>query len=382
MPDATTTLITCPQCDLPQHPIALSGGGAAHCARCNALLYRHHPQGLERSLAFALTALVCFIIGNAFPLLSLEIGSDRVEARLIDTAWAIQRDGMGIVAGLLLLATFIVPLIQILAMLYVLLPLQLGRRARLAAHIVPLLGQLRHWSMIEVFVLGALVALVKLQSMAQVVPGIALWACIGLMLSLTAAVVAFDPRHVAERLAALQPEAAHPGFGESHPPGHLASVWAFVIAAAILYIPANLLPIMTTETLFDRQSDTILSGIAYLWHSGSWPLALIVFVASVAVPLLKLLALVLLAASVQWGLDWDPLQRTRLYRLVELVGKWSMVDVFVVALLVALVQSKTLVTITAGPAAFAFAAVVVLTMFAAMSFDPRQIWKHPENVHD
>lgn len=165
-------------------------------------------------------------------------------------------------------------------------------------------------------------------------------------------------------------------------PGSLGRVWAFVIAAAILYVPANLLPIMTTETLFDRQSDTILSGVAYLWHSGSWPLALIVFIASVAVPMLKLLSLVLLAVSVQWRLDWDPLQRTKLYRLVELVGKWSMVDIFVVALLGALVQLQSLAAITAGPAALAFAAVVVLTMFAAMSFDPRLIWDSMERADD
>lgn len=376
--------ITCPQCDLPQHRIALDAGDAAHCARCHAMLYRHHPHGLERSLAFAITALVCFIIGNAFPLIGLEIAGDRVEARLIDTAWAIQRDGMALVAGLLLLATFVIPLLQILAILYVLLPLHLGRRAPLMEHIIPLLGQLRHWSMVEVFVLGVLVALVKLQTMAHVVPGIALWACIGLMLSLTAAVVAFDSGQVVARVAELQSGdrlASPPELPEPHGSGRLGNVWAFVIASAILYIPANLLPIMTTETLFDRQSDTILSGIAYLWHSGSWPLALIVFIASVAVPLLKLLALVLLAVSVQWQMDWDPLQRTRLYRLVELVGKWSMVDIFVVALLVTLVQLKALATITAGPAAFAFAAVVVLTMFAAMSFDPRQIWNHPDDAH-
>lgn len=157
-------------------------------------------------------------------------------------------------------------------------------------------------------------------------------------------------------------------------PHSLARTWAFLIAAAILYAPANLLPIMVTDTLFGTQSDTIMSGVAYLWHTGSWPLALIVFIASIAVPLMKLGALLLLAVSVQWRLPWDPLSRTRLYRLVELVGKWSMVDIFVIALMVALVQLKVIATINAGPAALAFGAVVVLTMLSAMSFDPRLIW--------
>lgn len=360
--------ICCPHCDLQQRGISLKTGEAAVCARCDATLYRHHPHGPERALAFALTALVCFFIANTFPLLGLEVGGDRVEARLLDAAWAIQRDGMAWVASLLLLTTFVAPLLQILALLLVLLPLRLGYRPTFVGRALPLLAELKHWSMVEVFMLGVLVALVKLQSLAQVIPGIALWAFAGLMLSLTAALAAFDPRQVRGQLA-LPPSPPHPRTQNS-----LSRVWALVGAALILYIPANVLPIMTFETLLDRQSDTIFSGIAYLWYSGSWPLALIVFIASVAVPLLKLLALLLLAVSVQWRLDWDRLQRTRLYRLVELVGKWSMVDIFVVALLGALVQLKALATITAGPAALAFAAVVVLTMLAANSFDPRQIW--------
>lgn len=157
-------------------------------------------------------------------------------------------------------------------------------------------------------------------------------------------------------------------------PDSLTRTWALLLAAAILYIPANLLPIMVTRSLFGVQEDTIMSGIVYLWLSGSIGLALVVFIASILVPLLKLLALALLAASVRLGPRWRPRQRTRLYRLLEAVGRWSMLDIFVVALLAALVQIQSLASITAGPGAAAFGAVVVLTMLASMSFDPRQIW--------
>lgn len=150
--------------------------------------------------------------------------------------------------------------------------------------------------------------------------------------------------------------------------------WALLAGAYILYIPANLLPIMETRSLFGVQEDTIMSGIVYLWLSGSIGLALVVFVASIMVPLLKLLALTLLAASVHFRPTWRPRQRTRLFRIVEAVGRWSMLDIFVVALLAALVQIKALASITAGPGAAAFGAVVVLTMLAAMSFDPRLLW--------
>lgn len=157
-------------------------------------------------------------------------------------------------------------------------------------------------------------------------------------------------------------------------PDSIQRAWAFLIAAYILYVPANVLPIMETGSLFGSQKDTIMSGIVYLWTSGSWPLAAIVFIASVMVPLLKLLALTLLLVTVQRRSVWQPVQRTRLYRLVELIGRWSMLDIYVVTILVALVQLQSLATIRAEAGAVAFGAVVVLTMFAAMAFDPRLIW--------
>ena len=150
--------------------------------------------------------------------------------------------------------------------------------------------------------------------------------------------------------------------------------WALLIAAYALYLPANLLPIMETQSLFGVQSDTIMSGVAFLWHSGSWVLALIVFSASIVVPLLKLLSLTVLLVSVQRRRPGPALPRARLYRLLELIGRWSMLDVYVVAILVALVQAQSLATMAPGPGVLAFAAVVVLSMLATMAFDPRLIW--------
>ena len=161
-------------------------------------------------------------------------------------------------------------------------------------------------------------------------------------------------------------------------PASLAATWALTLAAAILYVPANLLPMMTTASLLGSQEDTIMSGVIFLWQSGSWPLAVLVFFASVMVPLLKILALIYLAASAQRRSPHRLVQRTRLYRLVEFVGRWSMLDIFVVTVLAALVRLQSLATIKAGPGALAFGAVVVLTMLASMAFDPRLIWDGPE----
>jgi len=157
-------------------------------------------------------------------------------------------------------------------------------------------------------------------------------------------------------------------------PHSISRTWAFLIAAYILYIPANLLPIMETRSLFGAQGDTIMSGVVFLWVSGSWPLALLVFFASIVIPMLKLLALTILTISVQRKSNWQPHQRASLYRFVELVGRWSMLDIYVATLLVALVQFKSFATIQAGPGAVAFGAVVVLTLLSANSFDPRYIW--------
>ncbi|MGM3275526.1 paraquat-inducible protein A [Ralstonia sp. 24A2] len=157
-------------------------------------------------------------------------------------------------------------------------------------------------------------------------------------------------------------------------PDSLMRCWALLIAAMAMYLPANMLPVMITDTLVGTQQDTIMSGIVYLWTSGSWHLAIIVFIASFFVPLAKLGILAVLCLSVQQRWRWNPRFRTRLYVIVEAVGRWSMLDVFVVALLAGLVHLSTLAVIKPGPGVGPFAAVVVLTMFAARCFDPRLIW--------
>ncbi len=149
---------------------------------------------------------------------------------------------------------------------------------------------------------------------------------------------------------------------------------ALVVAAAILYVPANVLPIMTTDQLGVSEPSTIIGGVVLLWHHGSYPIAAVIFIASVMVPMGKLFALVYLCWSVSRGHQAGPRQRTVMYRVTEFVGRWSMVDVFVVAILVALIQLGGLLVIRPGAAALAFSGVVIVTMIAAESFDPRLIW--------
>ncbi|MEM5460753.1 paraquat-inducible protein A [Paraburkholderia phytofirmans] len=415
-------LIACHECDLLQREAPLTGESVLRCCRCGAELYRNHPDSLDRALAFTVTAIVLFVIGNAFPIVGLSVNGDLVETTLLGAVRVLYRDGMWPIAGLVFVTTFLMPLMQMSAMAYLLFPLWRRRLPYRPDIVFRVLHLARPWGMTEVLILGMLVALVKLAHIASVVPGVALWTFGALMLILAAASAAFDPHDLWQRIgghyrAAPGPEelaepaartamasglmtchdcglltkaaphvhdASCPRCGahlHERKPASIARTWAFLIAAMVLYIPANMLPVMNTSSLFGSAKDTIMSGVVYLWTSGSWPLAIIVFIASIAVPMLKIIAIMFLVISTQRRSLAMLQQRTRVYRVVELVGRWSMLDIYVITILVALVQFNALATIQAGPAAVAFGAVVVLTMFAAMSFDPRLIWDATEHDH-
>ena len=168
----------------------------------------------------------------------------------------------------------------------------------------------------------------------------------------------------------------------SRKPRSISRTWALIIAALVFYVPAMLFPVTHTTSFAGVQSDTILSGVIFFIQTGSWPVALIIFIASVFVPLLKILILIMLLISVQFRWHWRPVDRTRLYRLTEAIGRWSMHDIFVVTILVALVHFGTLANIAAGSGAIYFAAVVVVTMFAAETFDARLMWDNLEERDD
>jgi paraquat-inducible protein A len=322
-------------------------------------------------------------------------------------------DGMWPLALLVLGVTILAPLAKLLATVYVLLPLRFGRRVRGMAGMFRATEIMQPWAMLEVFLLGVIVAYVKLSDLAKLELGVALIAFVALILTMIAAEVALDPREVWDRLGrqatarGLRPSASRSLVGchacdqvcrlthgeharcprcgatlHRRKPHSLARTWALLIAACILYIPANLLPVMTVTSFGQGEPDTILSGVKTLIAAGMWPVALLVFFASITVPVLKIVAMIFLLISVQRGSRWRPRDRTVLYRMVESVGRWSMVDIFMISILVALVNLGSIASIVPGPGAIAFAAVVILTMIAAMTFDPRLIWDARERARD
>lgn len=417
-------LIACECCGTIFRRHTLQRGETATCARCGTMLWRYSGITLSGWLALTLTALIVFVVANAYPVIGMTVQGITREASLLDAVAMTWNQGYYATAIMTCLAGFVLPLVLLLLLLWVLLPLARGREPLGFRPVVRMLGLLRPWCMVPVFLLGVLVSVVKLASMASISPEPGLFAFGALTVLLTlvdrlsphalwrfAEQIHVVPVHVPKLKAQHeltgchvcgQVQAVHVGdqnvqqnvgeqrgalLHEAHrcircdavvhqrKPASLARTWALLIAAVALYIPANVLPIMNIQSLFFGDSGhTILGGVVDLWQSGSWDIALVVFIASIVVPLVKMIALTVLASSAQRGSQFNLRQRTRLYEMLEFIGQWSMLDVFVVILLAALAHFQGLMEISAGPAAGAFGLVVILTMLAAMSFDPRIAW--------
>ena len=403
-------LIACHDCDHLYRYEPIPAGGKASCHYCGSLLYKHIPDSLNRSLALYFTALILFVIANIFPFLSLELGGRVVENVLLSGGWAMYQLGMGELGLLIFLTSIVFPLIVIFGMLYLLISVRFGHEPPAAGPVYRMINALIPWSLVGVFMLGVLIAIVKLQDLANVIIGPALFALAALIVFYTAARANFDPR-------VLWPETSSPALDLSsslsatdvnilnchtcglvnveesgyqycvrcssplHHRKHnsIEATWALLSAATLLLIPANVYPVMTVIRFGQGEPNTILSGVSHLIESGMWGLAMIVFIASIVVPVMKLIVLSFLLITVQNKSVWRPRDRTMLYRVTEVVGAWSMVDIFLVGLLSALVSLDALSTIRPGIGAVFFAGVVVITMFAAQTFDPRLIW---DNVND
>jgi paraquat-inducible protein A len=422
-------LRACPDCGLVQLVPALAAGASAHCQRCDATLRHNHRDPMTGTLALCLSALVLFAIAASAPLLQVSSGGQVHVANLFSGPVGLEEDGMWELAAVVLLATVGAPLAKLGCTLYVLLALRLPHPPRHIRTVFAWAMRLSRWSMIEIYLLGVFVAYVKLGALVRIEIGTALYALGLLLLTMVAADAMLDraavweemerrgvPRapidHAATIAAAAAvargaPDGSGPAGGGSgaraigcHTCGLVSVVpdgahahcprcggslrrrrrdsimgaWALSAAALVLYLPANVYPVLTVIQLGTGQPSTILGGVRELIAAGLWPLALLVFFASIAVPVLKLISLGFLLISTQLRSRWRLHDRTTLYRVVEGIGRWSMIDVFMISILVALVHFGVLVTINPGPGAIAFAAVVILTMFAAECFDPRLMW--------
>ena len=200
----SASLIACHECDLLQREAPLPARGIARCARCGAVLYRDKPDGLDRTLAYSLGAAVLFVVANAFPIVGLEAQGQRTSTTLLGTVQTLYDEDMRLVAGLVFVTTFLMPALEIGALIYMLLPLKLGRVPHGLPAVFRLVHAVRPWGMVEVFMLGTLVSLAKLAHLAHVVPGVALWSFGALMFLVAAAASSFDSRALWARVEAAR----------------------------------------------------------------------------------------------------------------------------------------------------------------------------------
>ncbi len=401
--DTLPQLRECPGCGLLQTVPALSPGMSAQCARCPTILRRVSAHRLDHIIALTAAALVLLVVMCTSALMSVQTLGIRHVADLFSGPQELVRQEMAPLAAVVLFVTVLAPLVRLVGTLYVLVRAHEPHPPRHLRRVFALCERLRPWSMIDVFVLGVFVAYAKLGGLVEIGLRAGVYALFALTVVFVWVDAALDREKVWERLDHGDRPDAIPGHGAGavgcetcglvslpqpedprcprcsgmlHPrrPNSVARTWALVIAAAILYIPANYYPVLTVVQLGARMPSTILGGVEELIQTREYPLAALVFFASILVPVLKLVGLSVMLTATQTGHVGWLRDRTRLYHIVRFIGRWSMIDIFMESLLGALVTFGAAITIQPGVGALAFCAVVVLTMFAAETFDPRLMW--------
>ncbi len=399
-----TELVLCRHCDLVQHLPELAPGEEAGCLRCGNYLDARHPDAVVRPVLYASSALFMLLLANLFPFVSMYAAGNSNQMSFFDTSSVLFAQHQQWLALLVWLFIQAVPAACMLAIIY----LKLGMLYKLPARVwvARVLYMLKPWSMVDIFLMGLIISFVKLVADADISLGPSFWAfCLFCLLHLRAFQV-IDRRELWSRIAPcpVPQVAAHAGktglaqnlklckvctalvpVTQTHcsrchtkvylrQKGSVQNTLALLLAATVLYIPANLMPIMRTVSFGEVIDSTIVSGLILMWQDGAYPVALIILLASVIVPVAKILVMFWLCYLTRLPLSQRRQSSTRIFRLVDWVGRWSMVDVLVVAIMAALVRFDLLMSVYPGVGALVFAIVVILTMLAALSFDPRLLW--------
>jgi paraquat-inducible protein A len=394
--------IACPDCGLVQLLPPPAHGQKAECARCGKVLAGSATGRIGAPLALAIAALVLLFPATLAPLMVVSThGADR-EGSLPTSATALWHDGFPSLGLLVAAFSIALPFVFLGLLIWVLGNLHFGT-GRPVGSAFRWTKYLRPWVMSEVYLVGCFVSYSRIKAVANVTVETGGWTLLAAGLILLVAVTQLDERTVWEMLRPRRKEPARQPHNDAtigclicdlivgtemagrpchrcgaklhlRKPASIQRTLAFVTAGYLLYIPANTLPVLTTVQFGRQEHNTILSGVLELIRNDLWPLAVIVFTASIVLPLVKLFGLtwMLLATRLKWGSFL--VGRTQLYRTIDAIGRWSNIDIFSVAALVAILQFGSLTAVHAGPGLVAFAAVVIITMLATMVFDSRLMW--------
>ncbi len=398
----------CEQCGLISQLPRMRPELVADCPRCNHTLWRMRLFPFQLPIACGLAALLFYLYAVIAPFLEITAYGRFQLAQLETGPVQLSLQGFELVGALVFAVTVIFPGLKIFIMLVTLIGLDTRLiHPRLLKAIFRVYRPIGPWAMTDVYLLGFLVAYTRLTAIADVHLDTALYSLIGLMISMAAADGALDTEAVWRALDEAEDRPAPLGApggrligchccglvnredegARCHrcratlrfrKPNSISRSWAFILAAVLLYIPANVYPVMIITQLLETRPFTIMGGIVELADYGLWPLALLVFLASITIPLMKLLTLGYMLITTQLGSAEHLIGRTVAYRIINFIGRWSMIDVFMISILVALVRFGQFANIQANLGAPCFAAVVVLTMFAVECFDPRLMWDGAE----
>ncbi|MDF2178966.1 paraquat-inducible protein A [Aliiglaciecola sp. CAU 1673] len=368
--------ISCHECGLVVNLPRLGHKQKAVCPRCGSLLTLYHQQAIDKILAFSLSGLFFLVASLPFDFMVFGVRGQVQHMSIPMSISLLAEQGYVMLAGIQLAAIYIIPLVILCSLIYLSFFLRQEHYPPRGAWVKKLIFALLPWSMAEIFMMGALISLIKVGDMADIELGMSFYAYVMFTLSLIGAFLYLDDHQLSAQLRRLGELQWHQLRTERAPAKQtIQRTWALLLASTILYVPANLFPIMYTRLLGQETANTILGGVISLWQGGSYPIAIIIFVASVLVPVGKLVAMAWLNYSIQTKSPFVRKWRTQIFRVTDFVGRWSMIDVFVVAILVSLIQLGNSMAVYPGPAAVSFSIVVILTMLAANSFDARLIWE-------
>lgn len=393
-----TELVGCADCGRLQYVPPATRDSIPECTCCGREFAARTRGNFNAALAYTVAAVLLLLPPFLSPLMTITSFGISRHDWLPSGVQAMWMDGFGTLATLVFLFSIGIPFLYLLMMVWVLGSLQLGSTSGVGT-IYRYAGWLRPWLMIEVYLIGCCVAYTRLEQVGTVTVGLGGWCLLGACIVWILLALKLDRRMVWDALPPVTaPAAGMPTitcltcellvdarFEDSACPRCGAHLWkrkpdsfrrtvALVVTGYLLYLPANLLPVLTIDRFGRQTPSTILGGVHELITNNLWPLAIVVFTASIVVPLMKLLGLTLMLVLTQLRSTRWLLFRTRLYRFIDMIGRWSNIDLFMISLLVALVQFGNLTTVRPQPGAIAFAAVVVVTMIASRCFDTRLMW--------
>lgn len=395
-PLSTARAQRCCECDALFTLPPLGGNQTAYCPRCNAQITSGRDWSLTRLTAMACAMLLLIPFAFTEPLISIRLLGTRIDASLLAGIWQMSRQGDPITASMVAFCVLAAPVTLTFSILYLRIGSRIGINLR---PILLILERLKEWVMLDIYLIGMAVACIKVKEYADIMPGTGLVAYLALTLLSILTLVHLNLEQLWER---FYPQEQPPGPQETlrvclschytgHPDSHgrcprchtplrhrrrhsIQKTWAALIAAIVLLLPANLLPISIVYANGARIEDTIFSGVVSLASSGNFPIAAVVFIASVLVPFTKVIVLITLLLSIHLKTQHSLKTRMRLLRLITWIGRWSMLDLFVIALMMSLINRDQLFSFTMGPAAFYFGSAVILTILAVEWLDSRLIW--------